>query len=359
MPNQFYVQPAAGQILQGIGRAVDARQSFEEGQIQAAQQQQLQQKEAELSAAMQSGDSNAVYELMRTNPDLAKNLTEGQGYLDDRRKTAIAQSMSNYLAGGDVERAVREQVEIFGNDRESVQGALQWGMMPEGEQKQKMAEMALAMNASPEQWAQYQAASGSVKPEQAIKLDLEREKLEMRRLENEQRALDRELARETNELKRDELRGKVEAQKLKIEEKQQQMSQQVSKQQAGVKSTQRLIDEMLNHEGLGKAVGLRSILPTVPGGDAADYEVLLETLKSQQFLNEIQQMKGMGALSNAEGQKIAAAAEALSLTQSPTAHRQALKRIVDGLKTIAEPGTYGGEKKQEQAATKTVNWADM
>ena len=160
MPNQFYVQPAAGQILQGIGRAVDARQSFEEGQIQAAQKQQMQQKEAELSAAMQSGDSNAVYELMRTNPDLAKNLMKGQGYLDDRRKTAIAQSMSNYLAGGNVERAVREQVEIFGNDRESVQGALQWGMMPEGEQKQKMAEMALAMNANPEQWAQYQATMG-------------------------------------------------------------------------------------------------------------------------------------------------------------------------------------------------------
>jgi len=358
MVNRFYVEPAVGGILQGLGSSLSSYTQRKQAEGLAERSAAQDARESALLDSVSTGDTKAIFDLMQTNPDLAASAIKGSGYQDDRQRAMTAQSMANYLAGGDAEDAVKVQAEILKQNNQDPSNVLRWGMMPEGEEKRKMAEMVLAMNATPDQWGQYQSASGRMTEAEAGKFNIEREKLDMRRLENEQRALDRQYNRETNNIKREELKLKIDERKTKLDEKKQNISSALSKKQAGIKSTQRLIDDMLAHEGLNSAVGLSSVFPTIPGGDSADYEVMLETLKSQQFLNEIQQMKGMGALSNAEGQKISAAAEALSLAQSEDEHRKALKRIKEGLQTIAEPGTYGGQG-QQATQSNTVNWADM
>lgn len=82
-------------------------------------------------------------------------------------------------------------------------------------------------------------------------------------------------------------------------------------------------------KGLKAAVGLSSILPTRPGSAAADFEARNETLKAQTFLPQVSLLKGMGALSNTEGERLADSIASLSTKQSPEAYRANLKIVAD------------------------------
>ena len=87
--------------------------------------------------------------------------------------------------------------------------------------------------------------------------------------------------------------------------------------------TQRTIDALdaliADPKGLKAAAGLQSNFITISGSKAADFEAALESLKGKIFSSEIQAMVGLGSLSDAEGKKIAAAAQALSVNMSDEA----------------------------------------
>jgi len=89
------------------------------------------------------------------------------------------------------------------------------------------------------------------------------------------------------------------------------------------------IDQILNHPGLPKAVGLSSILPSIPGGDAADFEAQLDKLKGQAFLQMFNQLRGGGAITEMEGKKATDALAALSTKQSEKQFRANLKEVND------------------------------
>lgn len=57
-------------------------------------------------------------------------------------------------------------------------------------------------------------------------------------------------------------------------------------------------------------------LPTL-SQDTADFEEMIDTLKGQAFLSQIEKMKGLGALSDKEGEALRASLTNLSLRQSP------------------------------------------
>lgn len=96
------------------------------------------------------------------------------------------------------------------------------------------------------------------------------------------------------------------------------------------------VDKILKHPlwdsniGVGSTIG--KIASNIPGTDNKDFDVLLSTLKSQQFLNGIQALKnasktgasGMGALSETEGNKIESAVASIDRNQSPAALKTAL-----------------------------------
>lgn len=73
------------------------------------------------------------------------------------------------------------------------------------------------------------------------------------------------------------------------------------------------LSTLANHPGKKSAVGFGGAqLSMIPGTDAAGFAAQLETFKAQTFLPQVQALKGMGALSNAEGQKLEAAVGALT-----------------------------------------------
>jgi hypothetical protein len=125
--------------------------------------------------------------------------------------------------------------------------------------------------------------------------------------------------RETNELKREELN-------LKLEEARRKRDQEVRDRAAEIETANGNIDNMMNTMDriIATPIGvvedatgpIESRLPTM-SSDVADFEALIENLDAQAFISQIPNIKGMGALSDAEGKKLTAALQSFSLKQSP------------------------------------------
>lgn len=132
-------------------------------------------------------------------------------------------------------------------------------------------------------------------------------------------AMNAGLARETNDLKRQELMQKVQDAQAKRDGE-------VLEKTAQVETGRAAIDNMLNSADrilktpagvISSAAGpISSKLPTL-SSDTADLEELITTMASQAFMAQIPNLKGMGALSNAEGEKLQSSLQNLSLRQSP------------------------------------------
>ena len=106
-------------------------------------------------------------------------------------------------------------------------------------------------------------------------------------------------------------------------------------------------DRLMKHPGLSSAVGLKGLTGgflggwVVPGTDAADFTTELNTMKSQVFLPMVQSMKGMGALSNAEGEKLTSAIGNLDTRQSEKQFKASLTGIIKDLQTYKARGMGG------------------
>ena len=140
-------------------------------------------------------------------------------------------------------------------------------------------------------------------------------------------AINAATAKETNSLKRDEL-------KLKVQDKIAERDAAVNQKAADITGARATIDNMLNTadrvlqtdpDVIEHAAGpVSSMTPTLRSG-TADFQELVNTLSSQAFMAQIPALKGMGALSNAEGEKLQSSLQNLSLRQSP-------ERLVENVK---------------------------
>lgn len=159
----------------------------------------------------------------------------------------------------------------------------------------------------------------------ALKADME-----FKRESNRIAAMNAAANRESNGLKREEL-------KLKLQEARVAFDDKLRGKVADVESAAGNIDNMLNTiQRIKKNPSLNSVLgsmegkayypnavlgtanPFGDGDERSDAIALIETLGSQAFLSQIPNIKGMGALSNAEGEKLQAAFQNLSRAQSET-----------------------------------------
>ena len=132
-------------------------------------------------------------------------------------------------------------------------------------------------------------------------------------------AMNANIKRETNDLKRQELQQKVQSAQVKRDAE-------VLEKVAQAETGRAAIDNMLNSADrilktpvgvISSAAGpISSKLPTL-SSDTADLEELITTMASQAFMAQIPNLKGMGALSNAEGEKLQSSLQNLSLRQSP------------------------------------------
>lgn len=166
------------------------------------------------------------------------------------------------------------------------------------------------------------------------RLNLDRE---LKAMETQEKVLDRRLARETNELKRTELEQKLDGIRTKKEaakaERYDTVASQVDSADRAIKTAQSII----NSPGFTGYFGV-NVNPFgsrfLPGTDASDTSAMVDTLKSQGFMSGIQQMRGMGALSDAEGRKVM---DAIGSLDSGMSEKQA-KKSIEGIIETFEQG---------------------
>ena len=112
--------------------------------------------------------------------------------------------------------------------------------------------------------------------------------------------------------------------------------------------TLRAVRALINDpKGLKAAAGVESNFYTVGGSKAASFEAGFETLKAKIFIEQIGHMVNLGSLSDAEGKRLAAAAEALSLNMSD-------KELLEGLKFLETSLLQSQERASTFAIDKPV-----
>lgn len=120
---------------------------------------------------------------------------------------------------------------------------------------------------------------------------------------------------------------------------------------------------ILDDPALGRITGLAGAFPNIPGGDAANVQAKLETLKSQVGFAVLQAMRdasktggALGQVSDRENVMLQNNLAALDTSQSPEAFRKSLQQIIDytaGVKTrlkSAYEQQYGGGQTAEEPA---------
>jgi hypothetical protein len=101
------------------------------------------------------------------------------------------------------------------------------------------------------------------------------------------------------------------------------------------------LDRIKSHPGLKSSVGFMSVTPTLPGSDSANFQAELDTFQSQAFIPMVSQLKGMGALSDAEGKKLTAAVGALNPRMSEKAFTESLTRIKRDIEAARQRAIQG------------------
>lgn len=115
----------------------------------------------------------------------------------------------------------------------------------------------------------------------------------------------------------------------KADEKQQALQSQAQGRVASFESAIDTLDLVAKHPGKKDVVGALTggVMSIIPGTNAAGFASQLETFKAQTFIPQVAALKGMGALSNAEGQKLTAAVGALDVKMKPAEFDAAIARI--------------------------------
>jgi hypothetical protein len=147
------------------------------------------------------------------------------------------------------------------------------------------------------------------------------------------------------------MKTKIEKQQVKSETPEQRMERvnnTIGSADAARQAARAAVDAaaLIKHPGIVSGTGLTSFIGMVPSTDAKDFKARLENLKSQVFLPTVKSLQGMGALSNAEGEKIASAVANLD----PSIGQEAM---VKQLTVLAQEMSNSAKKAQKQ----TQNYA--
>jgi hypothetical protein len=116
-----------------------------------------------------------------------------------------------------------------------------------------------------------------------------------------------------SDVQRQLIEQRIEYLKVKADEKQATLQSQAQGKVAAFDSALDTLNVISTHPGKKSVVGALTggVASMIPGTDAAGFASQLETFKAQTFIPQVAALKGMGALSDAEGKKLTAAVGAL------------------------------------------------
>lgn len=150
--------------------------------------------------------------------------------------------------------------------------------------------------------------------------------------------------REANAIKRQELRLKVDEAIAKRDETARGKIAEVESANSNIDNMLNTIDRVMSNPSLKDVVGsFEGRMPAAASmldDQESDAIALLDTLGSQAFLAQIPNIKGMGALSNAEGEKLQSALQNLSRAQSEkqltSSLKEAQRLMIKARKNVAD-----------------------
>lgn len=107
-----------------------------------------------------------------------------------------------------------------------------------------------------------------------------------------------------------------------------------------------IIERIKTHPSKLRAIGVESLLPSLPGSGSYDFDSLVNQAKSQSFLQAFESLKGAGQITEVEGAKATQAITRLSTGLSP----QEFDRALNDLESVVRAGigraklkaAYGG-----------------
>ncbi len=186
--------------------------------------------------------------------------------------------------------------------------------------------------------------------EQTALLDLEKkgwditnikEDIGIKKEANRIAAMNAAANREGNALKREELGLKVQEARNSLDEKIRGKVAEAESAATNIDNSLNTIERIKTNKSLDSVLGsVQGRLPAVLSDEANDAIALIDTLGSQSFLSQVAQMKGQGALSDAEGKKLQAALTNLSRNQSETQFRanldEASRLLKKGRETLSK-----------------------
>ncbi|HBM8518932.1 TPA: phage DNA ejection protein [Escherichia coli] len=332
------------QALQGLGSVAQTYQAAKQQEADAAFQK-------EYAAAIQSGDRQQVRDLMTKYPGQLEKIQSGMKWADEDQRNSIGTLAAGARLASSSPEAMKswlqnnaKELNRVGVDPNNVAQMYQQNPSGFGEFVDHLGMVALGpidyFNVQDKmvgRQQEQQRINETIRNNDMTNArgwasnNIAQQNVNLRRMELEDKKYDRLIANETNALKLAELQDKRLQNQQAMEQAKRDKADAYNSGMDNLSRTIETATKVLNSPGFTGYFGT-NLNPLssrfIPGTEAADTETLVDTLKSQGFLSGIQQMKGMGALSNAEGQKVMDAIGSLSPNQSEKSARAAIKTII-------------------------------
>ena len=333
------IQAGFQRIGQGIGGAMGA----EDPQMQKISAMNAIAKQFDVTTP--EGLAQAAQAVRTQYPDIALALSSKAQELSLSRSKAQKESMSLQQ-----ENKLREELAALGPDatQEQVLNAVTKYGSPD--------KILAALQSSSDRAAQREQALQMAKDRLQAQIDMAKDRgataLQIAQMQTEAR---RELAAISQGMQQQSLNIRQEAADEKKKAAEQQKLGMVSSFDSAIDT----LDTIAKHPGKKAAVGFGGAqLSMIPGTDAAGFAAQLETFKAQTFLPQVQALKGMGALSDAEGKKLTAAVGALSQSMKQSEFDAQVSKIRNDLEAARKrvSSTISSTAQQPIAPVATKRW---
>lgn len=300
------------------------------------------------------------YQQQRTQQALANSATMAQ-LTPEQSARQMAQFGGYQLAGG-IAGALGAQdpmLQIQSARQAILKGVDQTSATSMREAAQKLADMGdlQGANALAQQSVAIQAKIDEKQAARDQALTLGREKIQSaQQIAADRNAIMAQIAQmnaslrgANSDVQRQLIEQRIQDLQTKADEKQQTLQSQAQGRVAAFDSAIDTLDLLNQHPGKKSVVGTLSggVVSAIPGTDAAGFMSQLETFKAQTFIPMVSALKGMGALSDAEGKKLTAAVGALDPKMKLTEFNSAVTRIKGELEAARQrASTLPGMGKQ-------------